>query len=78
MTRDMALAVFRKYNASPALFKHALMVEAAMRHFAAKNGEDSEYWGLVGLLHDVDYEKYPAEHCQKAPELLRAEGFDES
>ncbi len=78
MTRDQALATFRKYNQSPSLLKHALAVEAVMRHFAAKRGEDPEYWGLVGLLHDVDYEQYPAEHCKKAPELLRADGFDEA
>ncbi len=47
-----------------------------MRHFARLNGEDEEYWGMVGLLHDVDYEKWPDEHCKKAEELLREEGFD--
>ena len=77
MTRDEALTVFKKYNQSPSLLRHALAVEAVMRHFAAKNGEDADYWGMVGLLHDVDYEMYPDEHCRKAEELLRAEGFGE-
>ena len=48
-----------------------------MRYFAEKAGYDPDYWGLVGLLHDIDFEQYPDEHCQKAPELLRAGGFDE-
>lgn len=76
-TREQALAVFSKYNKSDSLLKHALAVEAVMRHFAAKNGEDAEFWGMVGLLHDIDYEMYPAEHCLKAVELLKSEGFDE-
>lgn len=76
--RSHALAVFKKYNQSPSLFRHALAVEAVMRHFAAKAGEDVEYWGAVGLLHDVDYEMYPDEHCRKAVELLRAEGYDDA
>ena len=75
--RDEILTVFRKYNESPSLMRHALAVEAVMRHFADKYGEDREYWGAVGLLHDVDYEKFPEQHCQKAVEILREEGFDE-
>lgn len=77
MNREQAIAVFKKYNQSQSLYRHALAVEAAMRHFAALNGGDVEYWGMVGLLHDVDYEMYPEEHCHKAAELLREEGFDE-
>ncbi len=69
--------IFKKYNESASLFRHALAVEAVMRHFAAKRGEDVEYWGAVGLLHDIDYEKYPEEHCVKAVEILRGEGFDD-
>lgn len=76
--RDSVVAIFKKYNDSPSLFRHALAVEAVMRHFAAKYGEDPDYWGAVGLLHDVDYEKYPEEHCVKAVELLKNEGFDDA
>lgn len=76
MDRDRILEIFKKYNQSPSLLKHALAVEAMMRHFAAKHGEDEEYWGAVGLLHDIDYEMYPDEHCRKAAEILEAEGFD--
>ena len=76
--REQAVAVFKKYNESPSLFRHALAVEAVMRHFAVKKGEDPEYWGIVGLLHDVDYEKYPEEHCRKAAEILKSEGFDDA
>ena len=76
MDREHTLNVFKKYNQSPSLLKHALAVEAVMRHFAEKYGEDAAYWGAVGLLHDVDYEMYPEEHCHKAVELLTAEGFD--
>lgn len=75
--RERSLAVFRKYNQSPSLFRHALAVEAVMRHFAEKYGEDADYWGEVGLLHDVDYEMYPEEHCRKAVEILKAEGYDD-
>ncbi len=74
--RDAVVAVFKKYNESPSLFRHALAVEATMRHFAEKQGEDAEYWGAVGLLHDIDYEKFPDQHCAKAAEILAEEGFD--
>lgn len=77
-TREQAYAILTKYNESPALIKHALAVEAVMRHFAQKYNEDADHWGFIGLLHDVDYEKYPQEHCKKAVELLRAEGVDEA
>ena len=69
-TREEALAVLKQYNESEALLRHGYAVEGVMRHFAALKGEDVEYWGQVGLLHDVDYEKWPEEHCKKAPELL--------
>lgn len=74
--RDDALAVLRQYNESEALIRHAYAVEGVMRHFAEKFGEDAEYWGLVGLLHDVDYEKWPEEHLKVAPRLLAEAGFD--
>lgn len=76
MERQKVLEVFQKYNQCPSLLRHALAVEAVMRHFAEKYGEDAEYWGAVGLLHDIDYEMYPEEHCRKAVELLEQEGFD--
>ncbi len=78
LTRPEAIELYKKYNASPALFRHSLAVEAVMRHFAAKFAADPDYWGLVGLLHDIDYEMYPQEHCQKAPEILHAAGFDDA
>lgn len=76
--RDQALAVFGKYNQSPSLLRHALAVEAVLRRFAREWGEDEEYWGMVGLLHDVDYEMHPDEHCRRAPDMLREAGFDEA
>lgn len=76
-TREEALAVLRQYNESDALIKHAYAVEGVMRHFAELFGEDVEYWGQVGLLHDVDYEKWPEEHLQVAPRLLAEAGFPE-
>lgn len=75
--REKSLKLLREYNESEALVRHGLAVEAIMRHFAAKAGEDVEYWGCVGLLHDVDYEKYPEEHCAKAVEILKAAGYEE-
>lgn len=77
-TRDEALALLRQYNDNDALLKHAYAVEAVMRRFAARFGEDVEYWGLVGLLHDIDYQKWPEEHLQVAPRLLRDADFDEA
>jgi putative nucleotidyltransferase with HDIG domain len=74
-TRDEAYALLTKYTETPALIKHALAVEGVMRHFARLLGEDEERWGIVGLLHDVDYEKYPEEHCVKAVDILREAGF---
>jgi putative nucleotidyltransferase with HDIG domain len=76
--REKAISVLREYNKNEALIRHGLAVEAVMRFFAAEAGEDVDYWGAVGLLHDVDYEMYPDEHCKKAPELLRAAGYDNS
>lgn len=73
-TREQALELLRKYNQSESLIHHAFSVEATMREFAAVKGEDVEYWGLVGLLHDVDYGTYPDQHCKKAPELLKEIG----
>lgn len=75
--REKALALLRQYNESEALVRHGMQVEAIMRFYARQAGEDPEYWGCVGLLHDVDYEKYPEEHCKKAVEILKENGYDE-
>jgi predicted hydrolase (HD superfamily) len=72
MTREQALNLLKKYNQEPFHLLHALTVEAVMRHLAAQLGyaEQAEFWALCGLLHDVDFEQFPAQHCQKAPQLL--------
>lgn len=76
--REQALAIFRKHNDSEALVRHALAVEGVMRHFSSLfPGSDPNLWGVVGILHDIDYARFPEQHCQKAPELLRAEEVDE-
>ncbi len=77
ITRERALEIYKKHNSDEALFRHALSVEAVMRYFAKKMGGDEELWGVVGLLHDIDYERYPDQHCAKAREILEAEGVDE-
>ncbi len=72
ITRPQALALVQKYNQEPFHLLHALTVEGVMRWYAQELGfgDEADYWGLCGLLHDVDFEKYPEQHCQKAPELL--------
>lgn len=70
-TRDEAFKLLTQYNQNEALIKHALAVEAVMRYFARKRGEDEEKWGIIGLIHDLDYEKYPDEHCRKTEEILK-------
>lgn len=77
--RDDAAAILKKYNKDPFHLRHAVTVEAVMKWFARElgYGSEAEYWGIVGLLHDIDFELYPAEHCLKAPEMLRAEGVSE-
>jgi len=70
LTRAQALALLQKYNKEAFHIQHALTVEGVMRWFAQELGEDVEFWGLCGLLHDIDFEIYPDQHCQKAPELL--------
>ena len=76
ITRTQALALLQKYNREPFHIFHGLTVEGTMRYFARKMGEDEDFWGLVGLLHDVDFEKYPEQHCLKAPELLSEIGAE--
>ncbi len=75
--RDIALKLFKEYNSSESLYKHALSVEAVMRYMARKNGENEEMWGIVGLIHDLDYEKYPQEHCRKTEQIMREHGWPE-
>lgn len=77
MTRDEAYGLLTKYTETKALVEHALAVEAVMRHYARLKGEDELFWGNVGLLHDIDYEKWPEEHLQVAPKLLREGGCDD-
>lgn len=77
MTRDEALALLKKYNKTEALVNHGKAVEAVMKAFAKHYGEDEEYWGNVGLLHDLDYEQWPELHCVKTEELLKAENVEE-
>lgn len=79
ISREEALKLLKKYNKEAFHIQHALTVEGVMRYFAAEtgNGEDEEYWGIVGLLHDIDFEAYPEQHCVKAPELLREAGVSE-
>jgi len=76
-TRDEAWRLFKKYNESESLTKHALAVEGVMRYMAKKYGEDEEKWGLVGLVHDLDYEKFPDQHCQKTEEILKENRWPE-
>lgn len=71
MDRDSAINLLKKYNKEEFHIRHALTVEQVMRYFARQYKEDENFWGIVGLLHDIDYEKYPEEHCKKAPELLK-------
>ena len=77
-TREEALALLKKYNQSDALIKHAMAVEAVMVYFAKKYGEeDLEKWRVIGLVHDLDYEQYPGEHCHKTKAILTEAGWPE-
>lgn len=79
ITRGQAFELLQKYNKDPFHIRHALTVEGVMKWYAKELGyeEDAEYWGIVGLLHDIDFEQYPDAHCIKAPELLREGGVGE-
>ena len=77
VTREQALALLQKYNQEPFHILHALTVEGVMRWFAQQEGEDADFWGLCGLLHDVDFERYPEQHCVKCVELLQKGGVPE-
>ena len=78
-TRDEALALLHQYNQEPFHLQHAFTVEGVMRWYANElgYGGEADFWAMVGLLHDIDFERWPEEHCQKAPELLAAAGADE-
>ena len=79
ISREQAFDLLKEYNKDPFHIQHALTVEAVMKWYATKlgYGDDAEYWGIVGLLHDIDFELYPDQHCIKAPELLRKSGVGE-
>ena len=79
ISRDAALAALKEYNHEPFHIQHALTVEGVMRWYANElgYGEDADFWATTGLLHDIDFEMWPEEHCKKAPELLREAGVDE-
>ena len=76
-TYDEAVSLFKEFNHSESLLKHAYSVEGVMRYIARKMGEDEEKWGIVGLMHDLDYERFPEQHCQKAREILSERGWPE-
>jgi len=76
-TREEAYQLLTEYNKSDSLIKHALAVEGVMRYFARKRGEDEEKWGIIGLIHDLDYEKFPEEHCKKSEEILKEKDWPE-
>ena len=76
-TRDEAFALLKQYNKNEALIKHALAVEAVMRYSARKRGQDVEKWGAIGLVHDLDYEQFPEQHCHKSEEILREHQWPE-
>lgn len=79
VTREEALALLKKYNQEPFHMIHALTVEGVMKWYARElgYGDEAEFWGMAGLLHDVDFEKYPKEHCIKAPDLLKEIGAED-
>jgi predicted hydrolase (HD superfamily) len=76
-TREEALKILHEYNQGDSLRKHAYAVEGVMRYIARKRGEDEEKWGIIGLIHDLDYERYPDQHCTKTREILEAHNWPE-
>ena len=75
--REETLDLLKKYNKTESLIKHALAVEGVMRYFARKRDEDEEKWGIIGLIHDLDYEQFPEQHCKKTEEILRENNWPE-
>ncbi len=76
-TRAEAFDLLHRYNKSESLIKHALSVEGVMKFFARKRKEDEEKWGIIGLIHDLDYEQFPDQHCKKTEEILREHDWPE-
>jgi putative nucleotidyltransferase with HDIG domain len=76
-SREEAYRLLTEFNKSEGLIKHALAVEGVMRYFARKRGEDEEKWGVIGLIHDLDYDQFPERHCSKSEEILRERGWPE-
>jgi putative nucleotidyltransferase with HDIG domain len=76
-TREQALELFMKYNKSESLMKHALSVEAVMRYMAEKAGENQDKWGVIGLIHDLDYEMFPEQHCKMTEKILKENNWPE-
>jgi len=76
-TREEALAILQEYNKNDSLLKHAYAVEGVMRYVARKRGEDEDKWGIIGLIHDLDYEKFPDQHCTKTREILEEHNWPE-
>jgi uncharacterized domain HDIG len=76
-TYDEALSLLKEFNQSESLLRHAYCVEGVMRYIARKTGEDEQKWGIVGLLHDLDYERFPEQHCNKSREILEQRGWPE-
>lgn len=77
ISRDEAMELLKQYNKDEFHIRHALTVEGVMKYFAKEKGFDEDYWGIVGLLHDIDFEMYPEEHCIAAPKLLKDGGVDD-
>lgn len=79
LTREEALALLKKYNKEAFHLLHGLTVEGVMRYYARElgYGEEEDFWGIVGLLHDIDFELYPEEHCKRAPQLLKEGGAED-
>ena len=76
-TRDEAFSLLKEFNQNESLIKHALAVEGVMRYSARKRNQDEGKWGVIGLVHDLDYERYPQQHCTKSEEILRERGWPE-
>ena len=76
-THDEALSLLKEFNKSESLLKHAYSVEGVMRYMARKRGEDEGKWGIIGLMHDLDYERFPEQHCKKSREILEERGWPE-
>ena len=73
--REEAFSLLKEYNKSEGLIRHAMAVEGVMRYFARKRARDEEKWGIIGLIHDLDYEQFPAQHCKKSEEILTAHNW---